>query len=77
VFKSERKLWPRIQTSANAKRAGKFISEKKTPGFWVIEAHRRMDKDAQQFLDSMYSVKDRKLLKGARVTFYILEEPQN
>jgi 4-amino-4-deoxy-L-arabinose transferase-like glycosyltransferase len=77
VFKSERILWPRIQTSANAKRASEFISEEKIPGFWVIEAHQRMDKDAQQFLDSRYSVRDRKQLKGVRVTFHTLEEPQN
>lgn len=77
VFKSGRRLWPEIKTTYRAERASEFISEKKFEGFWVIEAHRRMDKEAQQYLTDQYSLKVRKSLKGARVTFYVPKEPQD
>jgi len=75
VFKSERRLWPRIQTQSIAERASEFVSEQKLYGFWVIEAHQRMDKKVQQYLETQHSVKLRKPLRGAQVTFYVLRNP--
>lgn len=77
VFKHGRKLRPGIETIYHAERECEFISEKGFKGFWVIEAHRRMDKEAQQYLNARYSIKIRKPLMGARVTFYVPKEPQD
>jgi uncharacterized membrane protein len=74
VFKSERALQPKIETLMNAKRASEYISEEKLSGFWAIELHGRMDSEAQQYLETLYSIKIRKPLCGARITFYIAEQ---
>lgn len=75
VFESERTLWPPIQTLLNAKKASGFILEKKSRGFWVIELHRRMDLEAQQYLDALYAIKIRRAFKGTRITFYVTKQP--
>ena len=74
VFKSETTLQPRILTLIHAKRVSEFISANKLRGFWVIELHRHMDLEAQQYLDALYTIKIRRSFRGARITFYVTEQ---
>jgi uncharacterized membrane protein len=76
VFKSGRQLWPQIQTRSISESAIKFISEQRSNGFWVIETHQPMDEAVRQYLETQHSVKLRKPLRGAQVTFYVPREPQ-
>lgn len=74
LYKSDRKIDDSIDSLERAEYVLKQVSTGKVPGFWLIQAHKPMKEDIQQFLEHSFRVGNKRRFLGIQIFLYLPKE---